>query len=208
MYATVHRNNVIFIKKLCNNIMIKKLKTNILYFLICLTTFSCSSQNSVKDNLEKMKDSPICITENNMKKWVPKNYNSTNKVDTKKFSFIVYADSSQCSPCFINGLKEWNKLLGLEKSQKYNIQFIFIIEPRIGEYYRIRHILNNSHFDHVVLIDKQNLFRKENPQIPNERMYHTFLLDPNNNVVLVGNPLFNPKLEKMLRRILQEKLKK
>lgn len=43
--------------------------------------------------------------ENNMKKWVPKNYNSTNKVDTKKFSFIVYADSSQCSPCFINGLK-------------------------------------------------------------------------------------------------------
>lgn len=55
--------------------------------------------------------------ENNMKKWVPKNYNSTNKVDTKKFSFIVYADSSQGSPCFITGLKEWNKLLWLEKAK-------------------------------------------------------------------------------------------
>lgn len=96
----------------------------------------------------------------------------------------------------------------VRKSQKYNIQFVFILEPRLGECNLTWHRLNNSHFNHVVFIDKQYLFRKTNPQIPNERMYHTFLLDPNNNVVLVGNPLFNPKLEKMLRRILQEKFKK
>jgi len=185
---------------------IKNFKINILYFLICLTTLSCSSQNSVKDNIKKMKDSPICITENNMKKWVPQNNNSATKVDTKKFSFIVYADSSQCSSCFINGLKEWNELLGLENSKKYNIQFVFILEPRLGECNLTWHRLNNSHFNHVVFIDKQYLFRKTNPQIPNERMYHTFLLDSNNNVVLVGNPITNEKIKKMMLAIVNKKL--
>ncbi len=39
-------------------------------------------------------------------------------------------------------------------------------------------------------------------------MFHTFLLDENNNVLLVGNSLENEKIEEMFWQILEEKLGK
>lgn len=39
-------------------------------------------------------------------------------------------------------------------------------------------------------------------------MFHTFLLDEDNNVLLVGNPLENKKIEEMFWQIVEEKLGK
>ena len=39
-------------------------------------------------------------------------------------------------------------------------------------------------------------------------MFHTFLLDENNNVLLVGNPLDNEKIEEMFWQIVEKKLGK
>ncbi len=39
-------------------------------------------------------------------------------------------------------------------------------------------------------------------------MYHTFLLDENNNVILVGNPMINKKNEDMMLAIVEEKFGK
>lgn len=37
-------------------------------------------------------------------------------------------------------------------------------------------------------------------------MLHTFLLDEDNKVILVGNPLHNKKIEEMFYKIVEEKL--
>lgn len=49
---------------------------------------------------------------------------------------------------------------------------------------------------------------KKNPHIPSEQIFHVFLLDENNDVILVDNPKFNPKVEEMLLAILEKKLAK
>lgn len=170
----------------------------------CLIAFSCSSRLGVKKNIEQMMEKPINTIEENMVRWLPRSTLYKEDGKAKSFSFVVYVDSSQCTPCFINGLKEWNELLDLEKSKKYNIRFLFIIESRIGESTLLCRRLNDSQFTHAVLIDKQYLFRKANPQIPKETMYHTFLLDKNSNVVLVGNPLHNEDVKKLFYRILDK----
>lgn len=170
----------------------------------CLMAFSCSSRLGVKKNIEQMMEKPINTIEENMVRWLPRSTLYKEDGKAKSFSFVVYVDSSQCTPCFINGLKEWNELLDLEKSKKYNIRFLFIIESRIGESTLLCRRLNDSQFTHAVLIDKQYLFRKANPQIPKETMYHTFLLDKNSNVVLVGNPLHNEDVKKLFYRILDK----
>ena len=41
-----------------------------------------------------------------------------------------------------------------------------------------------------------------------ELRFHTFLLDENNNVLLVGNPLDNEKIEEMFWQIVEKKLGK
>lgn len=182
-----------------------KISKGLFCFFICFITFSCSSRLGVKKNIEHMMEKPINTVEKNMVRWTPRDTLCTEDGKTRSFSFIVYADSSQCSPCFINGLKEWNELLDLEKDKKYNIRFLFIIEPRIGESNLLCSRLNDSQFKHAVLIDKQALFRKANPQIPKETMYHTFLLGKNSKVVLVGNPLHNEDVKKLLYRRLNDK---
>lgn len=45
-----------------------------------------------------------------------------------------------------------------------------------------------------------------NPNIPSESMFHTFLLDENNKVILIGNPMVNKQIEEMLVLIVEEKL--
>ena len=52
--------------------------------------------------------------------------------------------------------------------------------------------------------DREGQFEKLNPHLPKNKVLHTFLLDENNNVILVGNPLHNKKIEKMFYKIVEE----
>lgn len=45
-----------------------------------------------------------------------------------------------------------------------------------------------------------------NITIPSESMYHTFLLDENNKVILVGNPIANVKIGDMLQPIVEKEV--
>ncbi len=57
-------------------------------------------------------------------------------------------------------------------------------------------------------MDTLNEFAKLNPHLPKNRVLRTFLLDENNKVMLVGNPLHNKKIEDMFYKIVEEKLGK
>lgn len=57
-------------------------------------------------------------------------------------------------------------------------------------------------------IDSTNIFKKENPNIPSEEMFHVFLLDENDSIILVGNPLFNTQIEDMLIKQVNERMRK
>ena len=52
-----------------------------------------------------------------------------------------------------------------------------------------------------VFIDTLSFFRRHNPQIPKDRMFHTFLLDESDSVVLVGNPMQNNQIDNLLKQI-------
>ena len=45
-----------------------------------------------------------------------------------------------------------------------------------------------------IKIDSTNQFIRQNVIIPSDALFHTFLLDEQNRIIVVGNPLFNDKL--------------
>lgn len=53
-------------------------------------------------------------------------------------------------------------------------------------------------------MDTLGLFEHSNPQILHESKFHTLLLDKNNNVLLVGNPVENKKIEELFWQIVEE----
>ena len=56
-----------------------------------------------------------------------------------------------------------------------------------------------SGLDSPVYVDTAYVLRKENPQIPVDPIYHTFLLNEKDSVILVGNPLENVEIENIFR---------
>ena len=83
---------------------------------------------------------------------------------------------------------------------------VFIITPDRKSKETLRSKYREKLIPQTIFVDTANVFMKANANIPSESMFHTFLLDENNKVVLVGNPMLNNKIEYMMISILEEKL--
>jgi len=53
-----------------------------------------------------------------------------------------------------------------------------------------------------VFVDSCYAFTRINPFIPHNTIMHTFLLNQNDSIVLVGNPLRNKKIEELVQKII------
>lgn len=63
-----------------------------------------------------------------------------------------------------------------------------------------------SGFCQAIYIDTLGVFAKRNSHIPKESMYHVFLLDNENYIILVGNPLTNKTIENHFMKIVTKRL--
>lgn len=63
-------------------------------------------------------------------------------------------------------------------------------------------ILNRDDFTYPICIDIEDTFYKANHLSTNEQ-FHTFLLDGNNRVVAIGNPIHNSKIKDLYLQIIQ-----
>ena len=86
---------------------------------------------------------------------------------------------------------------------------VFIISPGNDKAKKRLEIdFREKRIPQTIFVDSANVFMELNPNIPSESMYHTFLLDENNKVILVGNPMANQQVEEMILYVVEEKLGK
>ena len=112
---------------------------------------------------------------------------------------------SECTTCSYGLIYKWDNILEKYKKQ---VQFNFIFVPRQSDEKLTLIALKEINSEHYLWIDREGQFEKLNPHLPKNKVLHTFLLDENNNVILVGNPLHNKKIEKMFYKIVEDKLGK
>lgn len=104
---------------------------------------------------------------------------------------VIWVDSTECSSCRIGNLYRYEKLY--DKSQKDCFEVIIIFSPREDEFDEAMRMVELRHFDFPVYFDYGNSFGKSN-NIPSDRRLHTFLLDYDNRICLIGDPTSNEKL--------------
>ena len=139
--------------------------------------------------------------------WVPAGQHASKISPKANFTMVVYADSSQCSPCFINGLRNWERLNPNELKAKYKTNVVFIIEPLKDKGEQVKEELIKSHFKYPVLIDTHYCFRNANKELPNQPIYHNFLLNKENKIILVGDPSKNENIEKLFYDFISKRRK-
>lgn len=172
-------------------------------FLFCL-----SCQGELRHKVDMMLSKHVSIDTCNMINVEPKRklYLSSDS-DKTAYSLIVYYDKQNCMSCVVNKMNDWHKLLFDIYNDYYGVSACFIFSPEISEVDNLLEIINNQSFGHKVYIDDNYYFEKNNPWLPKQPIFHTFLVDSNGDIVFVGDPRRNDKLKYMFEYIIRKQHK-
>lgn len=126
--------------------------------------------------------------------------------DTVDFSFsdaaykvVTYIDSVGCASCKLQ-LPRWKQFMQeVDSTMNKNIPFAFYFHPK--DMKELRYITRRDAFTYPVCFDDKDDFNALN-HFPGEMTFQTFLLDKDNRVVAIGNPVHNPKVKELYLRVL------
>lgn len=117
---------------------------------------------------------------------------------------LTYIDSTGCTSCKLR-LSEWKKLMAvIDSIQPHSVQFLFFLCPQNGM--EIYQTLRVERFNYPICIDEKDSLNKLN-HFPSDMAFQTFLLDKNNRVLAIGNPVQNLKVRELYLKIIQGKEK-
>ena len=121
--------------------------------------------------------------------------------DTVEFTFsdadykvLTYIDSVGCASCKLqlHRWKEWvHEVDSLTGGQ---VPFLFYFHPK--DMKELRYLTRRDGFSYPVCYDEKDELNRLN-RFPSDMTFQTFLLDRNNRVVAMGNPIHNPKVKEL-----------
>ena len=110
------------------------------------------------------------------------------RIPDAEYKVLVYVDSVGCTSCKLQ-LPKWQELIAhVDSATNGNVPFIFVFQSKDDR--ELRYILKRDNFDRPVCIDRGDGFDKLN-KFPQEITFQTFLLDKDNKVKVIGNPVHN-----------------
>ena len=129
---------------------------------------------------------------------------STVKDGETKFTFpvsnykvLIYVDSIGGISCKLK-MDKWLEFMSqINSVSSDTVPFLFFFHPRSEQ--EIRALLKVHKIDFPFCIDMNDKMNKLN-NFPDDLTLQTFLLDKNNRVKIVGNPIYNLKLKKLYLR--------
>lgn len=109
-------------------------------------------------------------------------------ISNTPYKILVYVDSIGCTSCKLQ-LPRWKELIAYTDSMfNQKVSYLFFFHAK--DYKEIRYLLKRDMFDFPVCLDKEDQLNKLN-QFPADITFQTFLLDSDNKVSVIGNPIHN-----------------
>lgn len=173
-----------------------EIKHSIVYGLIkisfiCLLFFAMSCQKNDRAKVESL------VKEwNNKEIRFPDNPVFTRfvtdtvpyRIPKTDYKVVVFVDSVGCISCKLQ-LPKWKEFMHeVDSLSDGNVPFVFFFQTK--DVRELRYILRRDNFSHPVCIDTEDSFYKLN-RFPGEMMFQTFLVDSENRVKVIGNPIHN-----------------
>lgn len=187
----------------------KRITGYILLSAICSLICACNSQKKeLQEKVEKLQSAAIDIPYDRMGCWTSDSIMEISPWKKAKLKYVHYVDSASCSTCYLSKIAANELLFRMEKLSNNEFCNIFIINPDNVAKKRLKAGFHDKTIPQTIFVDSANVFTEVNPNIPLESMYHTFLLDENNKVILVGSLLGNEKIGDMLQDVVEKKLGK
>lgn len=104
------------------------------------------------------------------------------------YKILVYVDSAGCTSCRLQ-LHKWKEFIEeVDSVATTPVQFLFYLTPKSVK--EARYITRRDDFTYPMCVDINNEINKKN-KFPEKDMFHTFLLNTENKVRIIGNPIHN-----------------
>ena len=121
----------------------------------------------------------------------------------KEFKILLYVDSAGCSSCRLN-LFEWKQLMEETDSLfQGKLGFLLYFQPKDEK--EMGGLFVRDGFNNPVFMDTKGVINNLN-RFPQVMQYQCFLLDSNNKVLMIGNPVSNMKIWELYKEQIEKEL--
>ena len=176
-------------------------------YLLLLMVYFCSCQESREEAMLRL-----------VQEWSGKEIKFPSRSiftiqgkDTVDFDFedadykvVTYIDSVGCTSCKLQ-LHRWKQLVAeVDSLTDDSVPFLFYFHPK--DMKELRYLTRRDGFTYPVCFDEQDEINRLN-QFPSVMDFQTFLLDKDNKVVAMGNPVLNPNIKDLYLEVITQKPK-
>ena len=110
------------------------------------------------------------------------------RIPKNDYKVVVFVDSVGCISCKLQ-LPKWKEFMHeVDSLCEGKVSFVFFFQS--ADVKELRYILRRDGFSLPVCIDTDDSFNSLN-HFPSEMMFQTFLVDSENRVKVIGNPIHN-----------------
>lgn len=170
-------------------------------FCYLLVFLGCESKQTVQKVLRKSYGKQINLKLPMQYVFEDTTLDATSQPELPPIKVVVYIGGQLCAPCFRNYLSTTSEFI--DKFSSDSVQYICVMYPRPIE--EIQEAMDSLKLPQtVVLYDKGDQYLKKNSLEKYTDMFRAFLLDKNNRVVLVGDPLRSTDLRKIYTEKIRE----
>ena len=119
------------------------------------------------------------------------------------YTILNYVDTIGCVSCRLQ-LPRWKTMMEeLDSLYPNKVTCLMVFNPQ-GKRKLIKHLRNNQ-FNYFVYIDEMDILNRMNKFL-NEEDFGTFLLDKNDKIVAIGNPVLKPRVRDLYFHIISGKM--
>ena len=120
-------------------------------------------------------------------------------VTSKPYKVLLFTDSVGCTSCKLQ-LHRWSSLIeSAEEEVPGQVNFLLYFQPKDEK--ELKFLLKRDNFKHPVFIDSEDKINKAN-NFPSDENFQCYLLNEENKVVAIGNPISNPKIWELYKQII------
>lgn len=173
---------------------------NILIFSIfCLLSCGKSGKQKVEASFDKLWKKEFIIPNLNDAVYLGRD-TIINRMDYKANKIVIYYDSTDCTSCEVSELWRWKAMI--KDFNSHDVSFVFILAPSKKHEDEVRDYLYLYPLPFPVFIDASYVVSQSNSQLLSEKYFNVFMLNEDNEVILIGNPIKNNELYKLYEEVI------
>lgn len=118
---------------------------------------------------------------------------------------VIYYGPTSCTLCKIAHLSDYKCIFDLSQNSQFQFRVIPIFAPSATNEDEMIHLLSSCQTPDTIYVDRHGDFMKLNPLLE-QCIYNFFLVDRDNQVILIGDPLRGDSMWALFRSTLDNML--